>query len=48
MTSPDGISWTARAATEANEWLSVTYGNGLFVAVALGGTNQVMYAPWAP
>jgi hypothetical protein len=47
MTSPDGITWTARAAAEANPWFSVTYGNGQFVAVALSGmvvsgTNQVM------
>ena len=34
MTSPDGITWTARTAAEASEWWHVTYGNGLFVAVA--------------
>ena len=34
MTSPDGITWTARSAAEANNWNSVTYGNGLFVAVS--------------
>ncbi|MCB9814238.1 hypothetical protein H6784_02355 [Candidatus Nomurabacteria bacterium] len=42
MTSPDGITWTARAASEANSWTSVTYGNGLLVAVAQTGTNRVM------
>ena len=42
MTSPDGITWTARTAAEANGWYSVTYGNGLFVAVAYTGTNRVM------
>jgi hypothetical protein len=31
---PDGITWTARTAAEANGWTSVTYGNGLFVAVS--------------
>jgi hypothetical protein len=45
MTSPDGIIWTARAAAEANAWTSVTYGNGLFVAVSSGGTNRVMTSP---
>ena len=34
--------WTARTAAEANYWRSVTYGNGLFVAVAYNGTNRVM------
>jgi hypothetical protein len=45
MTSPDGITWTARAAAEANRWNGVTYGNGLFVAVAYDGTNSVMTSP---
>ena len=34
MTSPDGVTWTARTAAAASYWSSVTYGNGLFVAVA--------------
>ncbi|KSV67285.1 hypothetical protein N182_34195 [Sinorhizobium sp. GL2] len=46
MTSPDGITWTARAAPVANIWYSVTYGNGLFVAVAGTGTNRIMTLPW--
>jgi hypothetical protein len=44
MTSPDGIDWTLRTAISAN-WISITYGNGLFVAVATygtHGTNEVM------
>jgi hypothetical protein len=45
MTSPDGISWTARTAAAANNWMSVAYGNGLFVAVAQSGTNRVMTSP---
>ena len=45
MTSPEGIAWTARAAAEANVWRAVTYGNGLFVAVAFDGTNRVMTSP---
>ena len=42
MTSPDGITWTARDAAEANGWFSVTYGNGMFVSVSTGGTHRVM------
>lgn len=42
MTSPDGITWTSRTAAQANSWSSVTYGNGLFVAVSYDGTNRVM------
>jgi len=37
--------WTARAASEANGWQAVTYGNGLFVAVSSDGTNRVMTSP---
>ncbi|MCB9329947.1 MAG: choice-of-anchor D domain-containing protein [Lewinellaceae bacterium] len=42
---PDGINWTAQSAAEANSWSSVTYGNGLFVAVAVNGNNRVMTSP---
>jgi hypothetical protein len=45
MTSPDGITWTNRIAAEPNDWTSVTYGNGLFVAVSWNGTNRVMTSP---
>ncbi|GAB3034168.1 hypothetical protein GCM10027185_40020 [Spirosoma pulveris] len=45
MTSPDGITWTARTAAENNSWYSVTYGNGQFVAVAGDGTKRVMTSP---
>lgn len=46
MTSPDGITWTARTAAADNQWQGVTYGNGLFVAVANSGTsNRVMTSP---
>jgi hypothetical protein len=39
-------NWTSRNASAENEWSSVTYGNGLFVAVALSGTgNRVMTSP---
>ena len=40
-----GVLWTARTAAEANWWNSVTYGNGLFVAVANSETNSVMTSP---
>ena len=38
----DGTSWTAHPAAEANNWVSVAYGNGVWVAVASSGTNRVM------
>ena len=37
-----GITWTAQVHAEANQWLGVTFGNGLFVAVSSSGTNRVM------
>ena len=41
-----GITWTSRTAATDNEWSSVTYGNGIFVAVAISGTgNRVMTSP---
>jgi hypothetical protein len=43
MTSPDGITWTARTSPTDNIWLSVAYENGIFVAVSYTGTgNRVM------
>ena len=44
MHSTDGITWTAAAATEANSWRSVAYGNGKFVAVSSDGINRVMHS----
>lgn len=44
MSSPDGITWTARSAPEANGWNSIAYGNGIFLAVALSGNNRSMYS----
>jgi len=39
-------SWTSRTSAADNGWLSVTYGNDLFVAVANSGTNnRVMTSP---
>ena len=34
----DGITWTSRTAAADNFWLSVAYGNGLWVAVSFFGT----------
>jgi hypothetical protein len=45
--SQKGFEWTARTGAARNEWRSVTYGNGLFVAVSSdGGTSdQIMTSP---
>jgi site-specific recombinase XerD len=41
-----GTSWTSRTNAVNNAWRSVTYGNGLFVAVADSGAgNRVMTSP---
>ena len=38
-----GTSWTIRTSAADNNWYGVTYGNGLFVAVAYSGVgNRVM------
>ena len=41
MTSPDGITWTARTAI-AGDWEDVAYGGGTFVAVRSSGATRVM------
>ena len=38
----DGITWTSRTPAENNQWASVAYGDGLWVAVSIGGDNRVM------
>jgi len=38
LTSPDGVSWTARTSVTSNYLNGVTYGNGRFVAVGNFGT----------
>ncbi len=40
-----GENWVSRTVAASNQWLSVCYGNGLFVAVANNGTNRVMTSP---
>ncbi|GMX59294.1 MAG: hypothetical protein MNSN_02920 [Minisyncoccus archaeiphilus] len=39
------LNWVTRKAPEDNEWLALAYGNGVFVALSLSGTNQVMTSP---
>ena len=44
--SMKGSIWTLCTSAADNDWLSVTYGNGMFVAVANTGTgNRVMTSP---
>src|SRR5688572_11845637 len=48
--NPGGLintsNWISRTSAADNTWNSVTYGNGLFVAVASSGTgNRVMTSP---
>ena len=43
--SAGSASWTAQSAAESNFWTSVTYGNGVFVAISYGGSNPVMTSP---
>ena len=47
MTSPDGITWTARTAGAVSDWYSVCWSPelSLFVAVACSGTDRVMTSP---
>ena len=43
---PLGITWTSRTSAADNGWRSITYGNGIFVAVSSSGTgNRVMTSP---
>ncbi len=44
--SAQAQTWTSRTSAANNQWLSVAYGNGLWVAVASTGTgNRVMTSP---
>lgn len=44
--APFGAEWTARPSAADNEWRSVAYGNGTFVAVSSSGVgNRVMTSP---
>jgi hypothetical protein len=44
-TSIDGVTWTSRTPSEAMWFQAISYGNGLFVAVARSGTNRIMTSP---
>ncbi len=45
MYTKDGITWTGVSGHDSNDWSSVTYGDGKFVAVACrGANNRVMYS----
>ena len=47
MTSPDGITWTEREASEDVNWRDVVWSPelGIFCAVAENGTKRVMTSP---
>ena len=45
MTSPDGITWTARTPAEGNNSEVRAYGNSVWVAVSGNGTHRVMTSP---
>jgi len=47
FTSPDGFVWTSRTAASNDTWSAITYGNGLFVAVAIayGAGGGIMTSP---
>lgn len=43
--STDGINWSSQSVPQANNWIAITFGAGLFVAVADSGSNKVMTSP---
>lgn len=45
MTSPDGITWTMRAAASVNDWQSVKWAPALSLFVAVGLSGAVMTSP---
>jgi hypothetical protein len=47
FTSPDGFVWTSRTAASNDTWSAITFGNGLFVAVAISytGGGGIMTSP---
>jgi hypothetical protein len=40
-----GTTWTSQTSAADNDWQSVAYGNGVFVAVSDDGTDRVMTSP---
>ena len=45
VTSTDGVTWISRTPSEAMWFQAISYGNGLYVAVARYGTNHIMTSP---
>jgi len=43
--STDGLTWTTRLSTGGNNWYSVAYRDGLFVAVSYSGTYRIATSP---
>jgi hypothetical protein len=43
-TSTDGITWTLQNAAQANDWVSVAYGAGVFSAVSATSGTRIMYS----
>lgn len=41
-TTSDGITWTLREVPQLNAWVSITFGNNVYVAVSRNGTNRVI------
>lgn len=52
MTSVDGLSWSVNTDLPAGPWIDIAYGNGVYVAVAIGAGSNVMYSTdlvlWTP
>ncbi len=46
--SPDGITWTSRSSAIDNQWFGVTYGKGLFVAVASYAVGNLVMTSGPP
>ena len=44
-TSTDGVNWSLEQSSASLQWRGVTFGNGVWVAVARSGTNRVMSSP---
>jgi hypothetical protein len=47
-TSQDGITWTARTLPSSKTWSSVTYGNGVFMAVSFDTNYDSTVAATSP
>jgi len=45
MSIVEGINWDLRTSAADNQWYGLTYGNGLYVATAIDGTQRVATSP---